>query len=110
MNKPLLSICIRLNRSGYLKECLESIAVQLTNDNSLNKSVEIVVSDNASTDDTANTVKEFQKKFDNIKYFKNETNLGFDRNMLNVVAKSTGEYCLTLGDDGFASKQHSVDC
>jgi glycosyltransferase involved in cell wall biosynthesis len=68
-------------------------------DNGVFNQVEVVISDNASTDNTTAIVKEFQNKFANIKYFRNETNLGFDRNILNIIEKSEGEYCLTIGDD-----------
>ena len=99
MNTHLLSICIpTYNRATCLKECLESIVSQLNDERILNQ-VEVVISDNASTDSTTDVINEFRNKFKNIHYFKNETNLGFDRNLLNVIEKSTGRYCLTLGDD-----------
>ncbi len=101
MNKPLLSICIpTFNRESCLKDCLNSIVSQFTNKEIFDQ-LEVVISDNGSTDNTTNVVKEFQTKFSNIniKYFRNETNIGFDRNLVSVVEKSTGEYCLTFGDD-----------
>lgn len=99
MASPILSICIpTYNRASYLKECLESITVQFENNN-IQEQIEVVISDNASTDNTSDVVKMFTEKFDNITYFKNEKNIGFDRNLLSVIEKSTGEYCLTLGDD-----------
>lgn len=109
MNKPLLSICIpTYNRATCLKECLESIVSQFNDEGVLNQ-VEVVISDNASTDNTVEIVKEFQKNFSNIYYSKNETNLGFDRNLLKVVERSVGEYCLTLGDDdGFLPNTLSI--
>lgn len=99
MKNPLLSICIpTYNRAPCLKDCLESIVVQFEDGEVFNQ-VEVVISDNASTDNTTAIVKEFQNKFANIKYFRNETNLGFDRNILSIIEKSRGEYCLTTGDD-----------
>ncbi len=99
MSAPKLSICIpTYNRATYLNECLDSIVAQFKDDDIYTKT-EVIISDNASTDDTLNIVKKFTEKFDNIKYFKNEKNIGFDKNLLNVIEKSTGEYCLTLGDD-----------
>ena len=97
--KKLLSICIPTwNRALFLKECLDSIVCQFT-DPEIYKQVEIVISDNASTDNTEGIVKVFQQKWNNIKYSKNNENIGFDRNILNVVNKSQGEYCWFLGDD-----------
>lgn len=99
MNNPLLSICIpTYNRANCLKDCLESIVSQCKKKETSNQ-VEVVISDNASTDDTEQVVRGFQNKFSNIKYFKNDRNIGFDRNFSNVVEKSSGTYCLTIGDD-----------
>lgn len=96
---PLLSICIpTYNRAPFLRVCLDSITSQLR-DLEVSDKVEVVISDNASTDDTFSVVTTFQAKSGNISYFKNTTNLGFDRNLLNVVDRARGVYCLTLGDD-----------
>lgn len=95
----ILSICIpTFNRADFLRDCLNSIVEQFSDVDVLNQ-VEIVISDNYSSDNTEDVVKKFQEKYKNIKYFKNESNLGFDRNLLNVIEKSSGVYCLTLGDD-----------
>lgn len=99
MNRPLLSICIpTYNRSKYLKECLDSIVSQMSNQD-IYEQIEIVITDNASTDDTTKTVQEFQKKYSNIHYFRNEKNLGFDRSFTKLIEKSRGKYCLSIGDD-----------
>lgn len=99
MNRPVLSICIpTYNREQCLGDCLDSIVTQFENPE-VYRQVEIVISDNASTDDTETLVQTFQKSYNNIRYIKNDSNLGFDRNVLQVVEKSTGTYCLTLGDD-----------
>ncbi len=99
MHAPLLSICIpTYNRADCLKQCLNTITSQCKDPFILNN-VEIVISDNASIDATENVVKEFQANFTNIHYYKNSQNIGFDRNLVQVVDKSSGEYCLTLGDD-----------
>lgn len=95
----ILSISIpTFNRADFLRDCLDSIVEQFSDVEVANQ-VEIIISDNCSSDNTEDIVKKFQEKNKNIKYFKNESNIGFDRNLLNVVEKSSGEYCLTLGDD-----------
>ena len=59
--KPLLSICIpTYNRSGYLEQCLESIVHQERFDE-----IEVIISDNCSTDDTEAVCKKY-KSFQNI--------------------------------------------
>lgn len=87
-NSPLLSICIpTYNRAQYLKNTLESIVSQKEFNSS---NVEIVISDNASTDNTEKIVKEFIGKYENIFYYKNEINI-LDRNFPFVLSKAHGE-------------------
>lgn len=96
-NTIFLSICIpTYNRSNYLKKCLESIISQ---DSYNTKDIEILISDNASPDNTQEVVKSFQDKFPNIRYIKNDTNLGAERNILNLLNNFQGEYFFLLTDD-----------
>ena len=91
----LLSICIpTFNRAEYLPVMLESIFSQGSFDG-----VEVIVSDNNSYDDTARIVKEYQKHYKNLFYYKNDINVGFDRNVLNCLTRAKGKYCWVLGDD-----------
>jgi glycosyltransferase involved in cell wall biosynthesis len=73
-------------------------------DKELYNQVEIVISDNASKDNTEELVKKYQKDFSNIRYFRNLRNLGYDRNVNNVITKATGDFCWTLSDDEFIKK------
>lgn len=87
LQQPLLSICIpTFNRSEYLKKSIESIVCQKE---FINGKVEIVISDNASTDNTENVIREFQQKYPNIYYSKNKENIR-DRNYPLVLGKSHG--------------------
>ncbi len=100
MNNPLLSICIpTYNRAEELKICLESICRQLDANPYLAKDVEIVISDNGSPDHTEKTAQQWQQKYPQIHYVKQESNVGFDKNVLRIIEESHGKYCLTLGDD-----------
>lgn len=99
MQKPTLSICIpTYNRASCLRQCLESIVCQFDEPVVAGK-VEIVISDNASEDDSESVVKEFQSRHSNIGYRRNEQNYGVDRNILQVVAMASGEYVWLMGDD-----------
>ncbi len=92
--RPLLSICIpTYNRAGFLRECLSSI-----NPEELDGKIEVVVSDNASTDDTLLVLKTFQATHP-LRYIVQSENLGPDRNFDAVVAEARGEYCWLLGSD-----------
>jgi abequosyltransferase len=44
-------------------------------------------------------VQKFRERIPSLNYFKNSENLGVDRNILQVVEKSQGEYVWMLGDD-----------
>jgi len=99
MSNITLSICIpTYNRAPFLKQLLDSIVFKF-NDADVLAKTEIVISDNASTDTTQSLVAEYKKKFANICYSRNNENLGFDKNVLNVVANASGEYCWLMGDD-----------
>lgn len=100
-NQPLLSICIpTYNRAEKLQQCLEHI-VSECKDSPVQNLVEVVVSDNASQDNTAQVVKQFQERFANIRYFRNDRNIGIDKNIINSVVRANGKYCWHIGDDDF---------
>jgi len=100
MNKPLLSICIpTYNRSNYLKECLNSIVIQLEKDKKLIELIEIIISDNNSNDDTSIMVKKFQKKYSMIKYHRNNKNLGAWINTMKFANYTNGNYIWFFSDD-----------
>lgn len=85
------------NDSKYIAEALDSVISQLEDKN--NK-IEILVSDNASTDKTPEIVKEYQNRYpDLISYYRNQENLGFDRNVDLLFKRAKGEYLWLLSDD-----------
>src|SRR5882757_1638925 len=89
-----LSICIpTYNNAHVIAETLDSIIGQA------GPETEIVVSDNASTDNTRQVVEDYQNKFPRIHYFRWEKNMGVDWNLLKVVELARGDYCWFLGDD-----------
>ncbi|MBR7633453.1 glycosyltransferase family 2 protein [Janthinobacterium lividum] len=92
-----LSICIpTYNRSGYLKRFLEKLYSEIEKF-SLQKQVEVIVSDNSSVDDTPTIVQAFINK--GLIYSRNENNIGPDANFLKLFEMSTGEYIWLPGDD-----------
>lgn len=94
MSAYKLSICIpTYNRGAYIGETLESIVCQE------NDSVEIVVSDNASRDETEAVVKSYAAKFSSLRYHRFKENQGADANYLKVVELAQGEFCWLLGSD-----------
>ena len=95
--KPLLSICIpTYNRSKYLIKTIKSI---VESDSFNEEEVEIVISDNCSTDDTSEVIKEWTDKYKNIHYFKRKQPTDFaDRNFIEALSLGSGEY-LKLNND-----------
>lgn len=97
-NAPLLTYAIiTYNRSQYLVKSLRSVLRQVGND----PLVEVLVSDNASTDNTKPIVENLQKSYNNLHYHRNAVNIGGEANRHVAVQKSTGEYVVTAGDDDY---------
>jgi glycosyltransferase involved in cell wall biosynthesis len=93
--RPLkLSICIAtFNRGNFIGATLESMISQVE------EGVEIVVLDGGSTDDTADRVRPFVERFERLRYVRQETNLGVDRDFNTAVELAGGEYCWLMSDD-----------
>ena len=88
-NNILLSICIpTFNRAEYLNTALLSIVEQPW----FSERCEIIISDNHSTDNTQNIVEVFLEKYKNIRYYRNETSIGADRNFLRLLSLGQGKY------------------
>jgi abequosyltransferase len=95
-DRPLLTIAIpTYNRSRFLRELLGILKPQMTE--TLN--VELIISDNASTDDTAAMLDQFAKNGLNFQYIRNRNNLGADANILQCFEKAQGKYVWIFGDD-----------
>jgi abequosyltransferase len=91
-----LSICIpTYNRSALLRECVTSI---LASAEGQNGNIEIVISDNASPDDTPAVVAELQERYPWIRYHRNDTNIG-ERNFYQVAGMASGDYLWIFSDD-----------
>ena len=84
---PLLSICIpTYNRAQYLRQCLDAIV----NQDGFDDRVEIVISDNCSTDDTQTMCLQFQERYGNVRYFRNKENVN-DQNFPLSLRRATGK-------------------
>lgn len=93
--EPLLTIGIpTYNRPDRLEKCLSSVLHQATDN------VEILVSDNSENDYSEAVVNKLNGIWDNkIKYIKNSTNVGLDKNFFNLVKYGGGKYFQWLSDD-----------
>lgn len=94
--KPLLSIAIpTYNRSRYVGELLQSLRDDLVGEDR----VELLVSDNCSPDDTAAVVNGFVAQGMQIRYIRNEVNIGPDANFIQCFNLARGTYFWLIGDD-----------
>ena len=92
---PMLTIAIpTYNRVERLKETLQRVIDEVEG-----KDVEIIVSDNASTDYTNEFMNLMINRYSYVKYFRRRENGGFDANFLNCFDKAEGKYVMLLGDD-----------
>lgn len=97
-NEPLLSICVNTrNRAALLRETLDSFLIQI------DASVEIVVVDGASTDDTQETMQKLVKQHSCIKYHRSDELIGIDEGYDVAVGLATGTYCWMMTDDDLAA-------
>ncbi|MCU1251388.1 MAG: hypothetical protein JWQ49_4417 [Edaphobacter sp.] len=91
------SICIpAYNRAKFLSPLLDSIFIQDFKD------FDIVICEDRSRErgEIAAIVQGYADRFPGVlHYSENETNLGYDANIRNLVEKATGEYCFFMGND-----------
>jgi glycosyltransferase involved in cell wall biosynthesis len=91
---PILSLCIRTyNRANILEKTISRIV----SCRSFDSDVELVISDNCSTDNTRQVCEHFAAKYDNVKYYCNEKNT-LDYNFIQVLNRGKGQYLKLLND------------
>lgn len=89
-----LSICIAtFNRAAFLGDTLDAIFAQATDE------CEVVVCDDASTDDTEKVIQKYARRSSCLTYVKQGANVGLDRNFDYAILKARGEYCWLMTDD-----------
>ena len=98
---PKVSIvCITYNQEKYIAQAIKSFLMQKTNFD-----VEIIISDDCSTDSTPQIIEEYAKKNPNIKPILREKNIGAINNYIETLALATGEYVIVNeGDDYFSDE------
>jgi abequosyltransferase len=95
-SRPLLTIAIpTYNRARYLKELLSVLFDQLVAE----PRVELIISDNASPDETPVIIQEFQKLGLPLRNIRNQINIGADANFQQCFEQARGKYFWLFGDD-----------
>ncbi len=98
---PIISLCIpTYNRSRLLKEALDAIVFQIE-DGKFWDVVELVICDNASTDDTQAVLSAFLNEHPDLIFTTHlqDSNLGPDGNIYTALRKAKGRWAWVLSDD-----------
>lgn len=104
-NIPLVTIGIpTYNRHELLARAISST---LSQDYPL---IEVIISDNASTDGTDDLCHRFCKEDDRIKYIKQSFNIGPGANFSEVLSMASGMYFMWLGDDDWIDACYISEC
>jgi glycosyltransferase involved in cell wall biosynthesis len=91
---PLVSIAMcTYNGARFLRAQLDSLLAQDY------PNLEIIIVDDHSTDQTADIIREYVAKNNRIRFYQNETNLGFVANFEKCMRLCTGEYIALCDQD-----------
>ena len=102
---PLVSVCIpTYNRCHKLQKAINSLQ------SCTYKNIEVVISDNASSDDTQTVCLALAKSDGRIKYFRHPENQGPTKNFEFARAQAMGKYFLWLGDDDYLDPDYITTC
>jgi glycosyltransferase involved in cell wall biosynthesis len=105
LREPRVSVGLPVyNGANYLSLAIESILAQTYGD------FELVISDNASTDDTPAIVERFSLADDRIRSIRNESNLGGARNANNTFKLARGEFFRWAGHDDLVDPRYLEAC
>lgn len=101
MSNPLVSIGIpTYNRKALIARSIESALAQDY------PSIEVLISDNASTDGTAAICATMAATHPNVRVHHQACNLGPTANFMTVLAMAKGKYFMWLGDDDHIDPQY----
>ncbi|MDT4898868.1 MAG: hypothetical protein QOH25_3945 [Acidobacteriota bacterium] len=104
-NKPLVSIGLpTYNRASTLGRSIESALAQ----HYLN--IELVISDNASTDETQAICLAARQRDVRVKYLRQQSNQGPLANFREVLKQSSGQFFMWLADDDWLDRSYVSKC
>jgi glycosyltransferase involved in cell wall biosynthesis len=105
MKEAALSVIVaNYNKERFIRECLESIL------NQTYKDLEIIVSDDASTDTSPAIIKEYEKKYPGVvKGIFSPVNQGVAQNRHEAILQAKSEYITTLDSDDYYYHNQKLD-
>lgn len=100
---PLVSIALcTYNGAAYLRTQLDTILAQTYSN------LEVVIVDDASADDTISIIRTYAAADSRIRYYQNETNLGFNKNFERAVSYCTADY-IAIADQDDIWELHKIE-
>lgn len=100
---PLITIGIPTrNRAGLVKDCVASALAQSY------RNVEVLVCDNASTDDTIATLSAIADR--RLRVLRNDENIGMVGNFARCVQEASGDYLALVSDDNILEPAFLEKC
>lgn len=104
-NPPRVSLGMPVyNGEDFLANAIESVLAQSFGD------FELLISDNSSTDHTAEICLEYAARDARVRYCRNPQNVGLVNNHNLLVARSTGEYFMWIAHDDALHKDYLARC
>jgi len=102
---PLVSVGIpTYNRRALLEHTLKSALEQQY------PRLEIIICDNASTDETEKFCREWEARDSRIRYIRHPNNLGSTGNFISALEAADGEYFMWLADDDWIEPGYIEHC
>jgi glycosyltransferase involved in cell wall biosynthesis len=92
------------NRASSLRKAIESVL------NQDYKNIELVISDNASSDQTQELCEEYESRDTRVRYVRQPSNCGMTANFREVLEHATGEYFMWLSDDDWLGPSYISRC
>jgi glycosyltransferase involved in cell wall biosynthesis len=94
MGSVKVSVCLPVfNGATYLAAAIGSVLAQTLTD------FELLISDDCSTDESLNIIKQFAEQDSRIKYWRNDQRLGLFKNYNLCMSKAAGEYIKLFAQD-----------
>jgi glycosyltransferase EpsE len=95
--QPLVSVALgTYNGSKWIQRAVDSML------NQTYKNLEVIICDDASTDNTVLLLHELYDKDPRVKIIKNEVNSGLNITLNNCIEHSSGEFIARMDDDDFS--------
>jgi glycosyltransferase involved in cell wall biosynthesis len=104
-DRPTVSVCLPVyNGERFVGEAMRSILGQTLKD------IELIISDNASTDRTGEICRDEAQRDPRIKYFRSDVNRGLAWNFNRAFELASGRYLVWMGHDDAMAPEYLERC